>query len=196
MMGAVYYASPDGLVKISPSGSDIVTKDLMTKAQWQEFSPESIHAYMNERRYVAFYDSAVYGKGGFIIDFKKGAFVPHDIYVEAGYSSLEFDQLFIAQTNLIKQWDAGDKLSYTWKSKKFTYGLDVGFSAMRIDTEGDGVNCKVYRDGVNILNKLVTSRKMERLPAGKGKDWEIELTGTDDIFQFTMAGSVSELSGE
>lgn len=194
MMGSVYYASPDGIVRLSPSGSEIVTKGLMTKAQWNDLvSPETIHAYMHERRYVAFYDSPTYGQGGFIIDFELGVFIFHNVYVEAGFNALELDRLFVAQSNYIKEWDAGAKLSYTWKSKKFTFAQDVGFSALRVDSEGAGAQCRIYRDGTKIFDNTVTARKMARLPAGRGRDWEIELLGTDEVFRFAMAGSPREL---
>jgi hypothetical protein len=191
--GYVYYASPDGLVRLSTSGSDIVTKQLLTKEQWQEMIPTSIHAYKDERRYIGFFQSTVYGNGGFILDLEKNVFVIHNVYVEAGYNSLEFDRFYVAQSNYIMDWEGGAALSYTWKSKVFTYPMASGFAAYRVDTEGTGVTLKVYRDGVEILNKAVTSRQAGRLPAGKGKDWEFLLTGTDEVFQLAVAGSMRDI---
>ncbi len=193
MLGAVFYASPDGLVKVSPSGSSLVTEGMFEQEDWAKLEPSTIHAYSHENRYVAFYQSSVYGNGGFVIDFDEGVFVQHDQYVEAGYTSLEDDTLFLAQSNYIKSWDAGDALTYIWRSKKFTVNNERSFSAIRIDTEGAGVTCRVYRDDVKILDKLLTSRKIQRLPSGKGKDWEIELEGTDEVFRVGMAESAEEL---
>lgn len=193
IMGSVYYASPDGLVRISASGADIVTENFFTKQQWAELEPSTIHAYLDERRYVAFFQSAIHGDGGFVVDLRRGIFILHDIYVESGYNSLEADALFVAQTNFIKRWANGNKKAYQWKSKKFTMREETPFSTFRLDAEGDGVACKVYRDNVLVLNKTVTARKLEKLPAGKGKDWEIELTGTEEVFSVGIAEAAEEL---
>lgn len=195
LMGAVFYASPDGLMRISPSGSSLVTKSIMSKEQWKLLNPSSIHAYMHERRYVGFFDSPVYGKGGFVLDLDAGVFIMHDLYPDAGYYSLLDDALIVTVGDAIKRWEGGDSLSYKWRSKLHTYPYPVGFSALRIDTEGSGVLCRIYRDGEMVFSKQVTGRKLERLPSGKGKDWEYELEGTDQVFFYGMAEAAEELAG-
>ncbi|RME56705.1 hypothetical protein D6779_10105 [Candidatus Parcubacteria bacterium] len=53
----VAYASPDGLMVISPSGPQLFTEQLFTREDWQTFNPSSIHAYFLDGRYIAFYDT-------------------------------------------------------------------------------------------------------------------------------------------
>ena len=54
--GAVIYASPDGLVSLSSSGSSIVSQQIMSKEQWQGLYPSLIHAYSYDNKYIAFID--------------------------------------------------------------------------------------------------------------------------------------------
>jgi hypothetical protein len=52
----VYYASPDGIVEISANGAVLKTENIITKKQWQAYSPSTMQAGFYEGKYYAFYD--------------------------------------------------------------------------------------------------------------------------------------------
>jgi hypothetical protein len=194
--GVVIYASPDGLIMLTPGGSQMVTEKYFNRAQWQEyFSPASINAYSHDMKYIAFYDNGT-TQGGFIYDFKSQQFILHDLYATAGYSDLQRDQLFVATDNrLLKKWEQGSALSYIWKSKKFTMPYPIGFSCGQVEAETYPVICKIYESGTLIHTQTVANRSPFRLPPNVGRDWEIQLEGTSEVFSLDLAQSIGELGG-
>jgi hypothetical protein len=51
---SVLYASPDGLVQLSGANGDVITGNLLSRAQWQAIRPEEISAQVHDGRYYAF----------------------------------------------------------------------------------------------------------------------------------------------
>jgi hypothetical protein len=194
--GAVIYASPDGLVTLSPSGSKLVTEQYFTRAQWQSyFKPDSIYGYSHDLKYIGFYDNGT-TTGGFIYDPTSGQFILHNIYATAGYSDLQRDKLFLAFSDrTVKPWLAGGNLSYVWKSKKFTLPQVLGFSCAQLQAEAYPMTAKFYADNVLVHTQTVTSRLPFRLPSLPGRDWEIQLEGASEVFSLSVAQSMQELAG-
>lgn len=193
--GAVIYASPDGLVSMSPSGSKIITEKYFTRAQWQAlFLPSSIYAYQHDMKYFGFYNNGT-TSGGFIYDTSTGEFVTHDIYVAAGYNDLQVDKLFLAGSDRnVKVWGAGALKTVTWKSKKFTLPQVMSFSCAQLEAESYPMTAKIYAGGTLIHTQTVTSRNMFRLPATPSRDWEFQFEGSAEVFSFTVAQSAQELA--
>lgn len=194
--GFVIYASPDGLVLLTPSGSKLITEQYFTRAQWQSyFSPSSIHAYTHDLKYVAFYNNGT-TSGGFIYDPTSGQFILHDIYATAGYSDLQNDKLFVAFADRsVKTWLGGSAKTYTWKSKKFTLPQVAGFSCAQLEAESYPVTAKFYSDGTLVHTQTVASRAAFRLPVAPGRDIEVQIEGTSDVFGLSIAQSMEELAG-
>jgi len=193
MNGAVLYASPDGLVSIAPGGSRIVTESRFDREQWQEFVPSSIHAYSYDNLYIAFYDTGSI-QGGFIYDTRSGEFTVHDTYATGGYTDLKNDSLYLIQSNSLYKWDSGTAKAYQWKSKKFTLTDPISFSCFRVSAEAYPIQFTVYRDGVQIHTESITNGNIRRLPPGRGHDWEVELTGTGQVYAVQLGQSPKELT--
>ena len=193
--GAVIYASPDGLVMLSPNGSKIITEQYFTRAQWQSyFSPGSIHAYQHDLKYVAFYDNGV-TQGGFIYDMTSGQFILHDEYATAGYNDLRNDKLYLAYADRsVKVWYEGDVKIYVWRSKKFSSTSISSFSCAQIEAEVYPITAKFYVDSVLAHTQTVASRLPFRLPAVAGRDFEVQLEGSTEVFSVSIAQSMQELS--
>lgn len=194
--GVVIYASPDGLVMLTPGGSKLITETMFTRAQWQTyFKPESIHAYQHDLKYVAFYDNGT-TSGGFIYDLTSGQIILHDIYAEAGYNDLQRDHLFLAFSDRsVKKWLEGSAKSYTWRSKKFTLPQIGGFSCAQLEAEAYPMTMKFYIDGTLFHTQTVTSRDPFRLPANMGRDIELQVEGSAEVFSLAVAQSMQELTG-
>lgn len=195
--GVVLYASPDGLVMLSSSGSKIITDNMFTRAQWQSLVPSSIHAYQHDSKYIAFYDTGTQA-GGFMFDLISGQFVFHTIYATAGYNDLLRDQLFLAfSDDSIKKWFDGSAMTYTWRSKLFTLPQVMTFSCAQVEASSYPVTAKFYCDNSTtpFHTQTVTSRNPFRLPVKVGRDWEVQLEGTAEVFAVNVAQSMQELAG-
>lgn len=194
--GVVMYASPDGLVMLSSGGSKLVTEMTFSRAQWQGFNPSSIHAYHHDNKYIAFYDTGT-TQGGFVYDLISQQFILHNIYATAGFSDLLRDQLFLAfANNTLKKWYDGDNLPYIWRSKKFTSPFIMGFSFAKIDAEVYPVTAKFYCDDFTtpFHTQNVTSREPFRLPSKEGRDFEVQIEGTSEVFSIAIAQAIEEFA--
>lgn len=198
MQGGVFYASPDGLVALSPAGSRNITESLYLREQWQALAPASIHAYQWENKYIGFYDNGT-ENGGFIFDPVSGEFVKHDVYATAGFLDRQSDALYLAVAavggNEIHRWDAGALLAYLWRSRKYSMPSETTFTAVRVEAEAYPVTFRAYGNGVLLREKIVTDRLPFRLPLKKIRDLEFELVGSVEVFSVAIAESVEELDG-
>jgi hypothetical protein len=195
MMGGVVYAAPDGLMLLSSAGSKIITENLFSFKQWQQyFRPESIHSYQQDNQYIAFYDNGT-TQGGFVFDVRTGQFILHDIYATAGFQDIQRDKLFLAFSDRsVKPWSAGTAKSYVWKSKKFTMPQIMGFSCAQLEAEAYPITLKVYADTSLIHTQTVQNRNPFRLPAKTGRDWEVQIEGSAEVFSLSVANSMTELA--
>jgi hypothetical protein len=197
LMGGVLYAAPDGLMLLSPSGSRIVTENLFDFGQWQAFfKPESIHAYQQDNQYIAFYNNGTQS-GGFIFDVRSGQFILHDIYADAGYHDLLRDKLFLAVNdsgNKVKVWGTGSAKSYIWRSKKFSLPQVMGFSCAQLEAEAYPMTLKFYLDNTLYHTQTVQNRNPFRLPSKVGRDLEMQVEGSNEVFSLSIANSMTELA--
>ena len=196
LMGGVMYAAPDGLMLLSSQGSRIITEQLFDFKQWQDlFKPESIHAYQQNNQYIAFYDTGSV-QGGFVFDARSKQFITHDIYATAAFHDIQLDKLFVVETDKeLRPWGYGTGKSFTWKSKKFTLPQITGFACAQLEAEAYNMTVKFYADGTLVHTQTVTSRDPFRLPPKVGRDWEIQIEGSNEVFSFAIANSMSELAG-
>lgn len=188
MQGAVIYASPDGLVQISPGGSSMITQGLFTREQWQSFQPEKIHAYVHDGKYIAFHDT-----GGFIVDPATGTFTLHELTADGGYADLLTDTLYLTKGRALHKWDAGTPMTYVWRSKQFTMPQPIGFTCIRVEAEAYPITGRLYRDGVLVHTYSFADNKTQRVPSGRGRLWEVELESTAEVFRVGLATSPKEL---
>ena len=193
MNNNVFFASPDGVVALSPGGSSIITESLFDKETWQAQSPDDLLACMYESQYVGFFD-ATSGNGGFVYDMKQKTWNFHNVYVTGAYNDLKNDSLYIIQNNELSKWDSGTDLTYTWKSKKFTFPEPKFFACYRVQAEAYPVATKIYKDGVEIVSLSVTDDKLRRLPAGLGTAWEFQLEGNKEVYNVQLAQTPQELN--
>lgn len=195
--GMVYYASPDGIVKLAPGGSQVVTQSMFDKYTWQNaFDPAKIVAAKFENQYIGFYQNASAGNGGFVIDTVGNTFNFHEIYAKGIYNDLRNDTLFVVVDNKLHKWDTGSVMTYKWKSKKFTTPEPKSFSCCRVEAEAYPVTLTVWRDGTQILSTSVTDGSLQRLPSGLGNTWEFQLQGTAEVYNVQFAQSPMELNAQ
>lgn len=191
--GGVAFASPDGLYMISQNGSQNLTRDIMTREQWQGLNPDSILGGYDEGRYLGFFDSN-FGKGSFALDSTNpnATFTKSSVFADAVFRDLITDQVYIVD-NDDGVWTGADD-SPLWRSKKFKLPKPSNLSAFMVLGEGM-VGVSVYADGRQVFSNKVDTQEVIRLPSGfLARDWEFELSGFDVVDQIDSATSVMEIT--
>lgn len=197
---AVFYAAPDGLMRLTSGGSELVTANLMTRAQWQALAPGDIHAYAHDGKYMAFYGNG--RRGGFVYDTREAQFYFHGIgQITAGYSDLLEDRLYVAAAGglVLAPWGEGAPCTGVWQSKRFSYSQITGFSCVQLEAERypteTPIRLEVIADGTVVFSRDVIGRAPMRLPAVQARDWEVRFTVPVEIFNVALAQSMSEIAG-
>lgn len=196
----VIYASPDGLVSISSAGVQLVTKDLLSREDWQAYNPSSIKAFTHENRYYMLYTTSGGTRGMLIFDFSgqgspmSGCNINAATAITAGYTDPRTDTLYLAQGTNIVRFNTGTALTYTWRSKTFRMPAPTNFSAGMVLAGAYPVTMRVYADGTLRHTQSVANPNAFRLPGGFwAYDWAVELNGNVDVTQVSIANSVAEL---
>lgn len=196
--GAVYYASPDGLMRLSPGSMDLVTRQLYLREQWQALNPESFQAFGHDLQYIALRDNGA-SRSVWIFDLASNEVSESDVALATAYADLQFDTLFVVNsgTLTISEWAAGSALTAHWKSKKFSLPTPMSFAWVQVMAEAYPVTVKVYSDGVLIQTHTLTSEatSAQRLPPKPGRTWEIEIGSSHEVYAAALAQSTPELIG-
>jgi len=196
---AIAMPTPDGLQVIGTGVNKLITEQLMTRAEWQALNPSSIHAYLHDGRYIAFYDATSIGgiQGGFIIDPKEPeAGLTHtSIYATAGFANRLDDHLYLVVGGNVVQWNGNTiARTYTWRSKIFHAPKPTNPTVAQVKASAYPLTFNFYADGALIHTQSVANGNPFRLPAGYlAEDFEIEIAGSTDVSQCIIAESMSEL---
>lgn len=198
MGNGVMYASPDGLVMVGSGGVQMLTSKIISQDQWQAYKPESIHAYIHEGRYHAFYNTgSVSGEMVFTLDGSDAIMAVSSQTTTAGHVVPTADSLYIVEgSNIVKMDKASTKKTYSWKSKVYENKQPLNFSVGQViaDSYSSALTMKVYADGSLKHTQTVTNDKPFRLPSGFiARDWYVVLEGTAKITMAAIAQSSSEL---
>lgn len=196
---SVIYASPDGLVKLGLNGFDVITRSIMSQEQWQAYNPSSIHAYLHEGRYYAFYTKAD-NTTGLIVFTLNGTDAPMTVgsqYTTAAHVVPKEDSLYIIESGFIKKMDkANTDKAYTWRSKIFEHPHPINFGVAQVFSPnyGTGITFKAWADGILKHTETVTTNKPFRLPSGfLAREWYVQVEGSADITAIAVAQSLTEL---
>lgn len=184
------YASPDGLVAAGGRDTEVVTRNVMSRDQWQALAPETIHAYRHDGRYIAFYS------GGCFSFTPQEGFEFFDVTAEAGYYDIADDTLYLIQGSSITAWGEGAAMTYTWRSKIFeVIPGGEGFNCARVVARTYPVTIRLYADGTLYHERSVADVEIFRLPPGGylAREWEIEVESTNEVVSIQVASSPTEI---
>lgn len=135
-VGAVLYASTDGLVSVSDGGINIVSKPFVTKDEWlSQFATPTMRSGIYSDRYLSFYSNTL----GFCIGFDD----PSTAFTELQYPpqviAVHNDKftgrtMFLSTSGKVYEWDGtfGTSQTYTWRTKPFMTPKPVNFGAGQI----------------------------------------------------------------
>ena len=192
------YASGEGLVAVGGSQAQVITQNLLTREQWQQFNPQSIIAFRWHDKYLAFYTKDDNTTGAFLINEQMGL-VRYDVpnIVNAWLDETD-GQIYLLKSNAeVIAWDKSTtRTQYTWKSKVFTLPRRDTMPVAKVDglqEIGDTINLKIWADGELLHEQEVDSTLMIRLPSGRYRTWQFQVSGTAEIFSVQIAQSPSAL---
>lgn len=145
---SVIYPCPDGLVSISSNGASLVTRDIFTRDQWQELSPDTMIAAQFNGRYIASYSYVdvdnITQKGTLIVDLTgELPFISRtDTYSNYMFYEIGAGRLFILNGSVVQEWDSGKQpfMNMTWRSKPFILNGDTNFGCLLVDGEAPTLN--------------------------------------------------------
>lgn len=191
---SVIYASPDGLVLYQNGGASVYTSGIISKADWQALTPSSIKAVEFENRYYAFHSG-----GCLIFDLTSGSYTKSDQTADAVFSDRTSDTLFILTSTTIKNAStlSGTALTGSYKSRVYRFPKPVAFAWLYLDTDtplsSSTTTVKIYKDGVLIITKAMTTNSAVRLPAGFGEEWQVWIESNIKINWAVLTSTIDEL---
>lgn len=140
----VMYASPNGLVAVGPGSLGVVTKNLMTRDEWQQRYPQTIIAALYDDMYVGFHTSGS-GKGVMVLQRTDNPpLTTMDFSADAVHVDVKEASLYALSANdgAIYQID-GDTVNNTvfeWMSKEFILPYPTNFAAMKAQLDFAFIN--------------------------------------------------------
>lgn len=203
MGGYGIYASKDGLVLVEGAKAQLITNEIIDRDSWQEFEPSTIRAFEYEGKYIAFY-GAEDSHTGFVFDIRGGkkSFVRVSGYeVVAAHYTPEDDQYNVLTKvpgngfTYLGQFNEGDDVLFVWRSKRYYYKDPVSLGCMKLRADQYPVVVKVFMDGVQGPELLVTHEESFRLPGGfRAQRWEFEISAVGgEVKALYVAESMREL---
>jgi len=117
-----------------------------------------------------------------------------DATATAAMPDLLTDTLYLADGVDVLPLYRGDMQDGIWRSPVFVRNDIEGFGWMMVGGDFDGaVTVRLYRDGALLHSVVAAADVMLRVPAGRGREWEVELEGDIRAATLTLAGSAEEL---
>jgi hypothetical protein len=142
----VTYASPNGFVEIGPNGVQVLTKNIMLKDEFAQFSPLSGVAASTRGIYYMFFESGTYediNEGALIFDRNVPAtpLTVTTLAAKAAYTNKDTGELYVVENGQIKLWDASaqNRLPFEWASKEFILPTPQNFGALELYADFDDV---------------------------------------------------------
>lgn len=184
------YAAPTGLVAVGGGEARVITAGMISRDQWQELKPGTIHAYRYDSRYLAFCE------GGCFMFTPGEGFEFFDIAADGGYFDIADGTLYLIQGETITAWGQGPTMTLRWRSKihEIPPG-SAGFSCAKITARDYPVTLRLFADGATVIEHAVEDGQLFRLPDGftLSRDWEVEVEGQYEIQSIQIATTPTEV---
>lgn len=166
----VLYAGPDGLVQVSNTTGQVISREFISAAQWNEdFYPTTLKAFLYEGLYVAFYTDTSTSPdthGGWIFDPRRPetAFSTFTMNadVHGGYEYKSTGELYYIDDGFLKKFQGHPNVRDYWlgtagatyKSRIFV-SQPTSMGALKITAQDYPVDFKVWADGECIADQTM-----------------------------------------
>ena len=194
MLGGVVWAAADGLWYVGSAGIKNLTKDILTRDQWQAYAPSTIRGYTYNDRYICTYNNGT--AGTLIFTFGDSpSFTTSDQVFSAAFRERRQDALFVVMSNTsLRKWDSAGALTYQWRSKEYRFPMSTSLSCAKVEAAAYPVTFRLFADGVQRGSDITVSNDQPfRLPAGRAKTYSFLVTGTATVNAAFMANAPAEL---
>lgn len=193
--GAVVYASPDGLVLVENGNATVITAAMLSKRDWSAYNPRSMFCAEYEGRYFAFYTKVDTTKGCLVFDFVTNSLVELDGSADAVFSDKSTDTIYALYSTSITNFmpTTGAALTAVYRSKLFRLPAHANFAWLHVAAEFGSVQVNIYTNGVLWHSRTVTTPEPVRIPAGRYREWQIEVVSSARVFSVTIASTSEEL---
>lgn len=196
----VYFASKDGLCRYESGSVFVVTDPLMTRQQWQTYSPDSIHAFAHEGKYYSFNTATA----NFVYDPLGGqeAFTTLnlDFDIFAACREQNTDKTFIVADagsgKSIYTFEGGTDQPYDWMSgeKQFPRPLALSYLKLYSDQDNARITVEIFADDVSVFRETILVNQLYRLPIQtKARIWQVRLTGTTTLEMLLLTNTRREI---
>lgn len=195
-LGAMYSA-PDGIVLVGPTGApEVISLDIISKAQWQAFKPESHHAVWYRQTLVVFYDTGT-EQGSLWFDFRRKAFTRSTLWGSAAFVDARRNALFLSIGADIHQVEAGAGLRpLLWRSAEILRGHQEPYRAAMVVAETYPLTLRYFAGGVLRHTETVGSDEPFGLPSGYGaRASHVEIEGTAEVKELHLADELDDFAG-
>lgn len=191
---ALIYPAVNGLMLVGMGAVKLLTQGMINQRDWSALNPASIHAYLWDKKYVAFWQNGT-GTEGFIFDPTTGDLTYHSIAATAGYHDPATGVLYLVSGGNIVTWSTGDELTAAWRSKRFVLPYALTMACAQVLAQGYPVTAKFYAGGVLRHTRVVLGPDPFRLPGGyRARDYEVEVSGERGWTMLALATSRQELA--
>lgn len=152
---AAVYASPLGLVQIAENGANLVSNGIWSEDEWELMQPSTIQAARLGLAYIMSYlpvDSSIRKVAIVNLNGDQPTLVHCDSVANGFYADPSSNRTYYLDDTgkFIYEFDAGDLLTYTWRSKPYRFSEPIPFGAAKIElaendptATGDGTYAKV-----------------------------------------------------
>jgi hypothetical protein len=190
---AVGYASTDGFIVVTPSGTKRITAPYFGIDEWQALNPATMHAVYWTESIVVFYDAGVSKRGALIIPVDGSEPYFWSTYATAAHVDGRSNRLYLALTDGIYRWDAGTPITWTWESKSFGMPRAKGWAALQVRSEGP-VTITGKADGRDQWVVVANDSEVIPLPRGyNGFAWSFKFSSTYKMSSFAIGDSFAEI---
>ncbi len=214
------YASPNGVVSLGPGNMQLLTGESLTREQWETMDPPTTRFFHYKNSVMVVYgsfnppapisqeDLPFPQQGVMEIDAGQQGFLTfHEVGDKYAVTRASDERFFWALENdATGDWElyefnptpdaGGVDGEYTWRSKTWAAPRPMAMSSAQVDASSYPIIMRVLADGAVHWVGSVVSDEVFRLPPGKFKYWEIELIGSNPVYDFGIASSVRELADQ
>jgi hypothetical protein len=133
-VAGAYYPSLNGLVMVNAGGINVITTDVLTKEEWEDYNPRNIFAAPLGLQYIAFNAPDF----GFVFNptEPRTKFIELDFFDQV--TSVTTDKytgnVYILRAGRVFEWDPNteERLYWQWRSKEFHFPKPVNLGAVKI----------------------------------------------------------------
>lgn len=186
------FVSPDGLCLADSSGCTVLTNKVANKDYWTSLSPASSFGAFSEGVYYLWLTAV---ETRVTIDLSTFSITSSPATgATAAYVDLLTDTVYTVVAGALLPLRGGSVATGIWRSPILIDNAEPTFAWLRVVGTFTSATVRVYADGVLVATKVVTTTRAVRMPAARGREWEVEVESAGPkITLVTLASSTAEL---